>query len=84
MAQRVILHLADEDPIVAELERVPDPGDTYVRVLDPRREDGKPIHYLKEASAAVLFPMHRLSSIEILAEEMAKEEEITFYRQEGD
>jgi hypothetical protein len=83
MAQRVIVHLVDEDPVVAELERLPDPGDNYIRVLDPRREDGKPIQYLKESSAAVLFPMHRVSSIEIFAEEMAKEEEITFYREEA-
>lgn len=83
MAQRVIVHLVDEDPVVAELERLPDPGDTYIRVLDPRREDGKPIQYLKESSTAVLFPMHRVSSIEIFAEEMAKEEEITFYREEA-
>jgi hypothetical protein len=83
MAQRVIVHLVDEDSVVAELERLPDPGDTYIRVLDPRREDGKPIQYLKESSTAVLFPMHRVSSIEIFAEEMAKEEEITFYREEA-
>lgn len=83
MAQRVIVHLADEDPIVAEMERFPDPGDTYIRVVDPRREDGKPVQYLKESSAAVLFPMHRISSIELLAEGPAKEEEITFFREEA-
>ncbi|HJX39337.1 MAG TPA: hypothetical protein VJ714_12085 [Anaerolineae bacterium] len=82
MAQRVIVHLADEDPIVAEIERIPDPGDSYIRVIDPRREDGKPVQYLKEGSAAVIFPMHRISSIEILTEGMAKEEEITFFREE--
>jgi len=82
MAQRVIVHLGDEDPIVAEMERVPEPGDTYIRVVDPRREDGKPVHYLKEGSAAVLFPMHRVSSIELLTEGAAKEEEITSFREE--
>ena len=81
MAQRVIVHLADEDPIVAEMERFPEPGDTYIRVVDPRREDGKPIHYLQEGSSAVLFPMHRISSIEILTEAAAREEEITFFRE---
>lgn len=83
MAQTVIVHLADEDPIVAELERMPDPADSFIGVIDPRREDGKPIHYLKEGSALVIFPMHRISSLEILTAEKAKEEEITFYREEA-
>lgn len=82
MAQKVIVHLMDEDSIVAELERMPDPSDSFIRVIDPRREDGKPIHYLKEGSSVVIFPMHRVSSLEIFTAEMAKEEEITFYREE--
>ena len=83
MSQRVIVHLLNEDPIVADLERMPDPGDTNIRVFDPRREDGKPIHYLRDGSAAVIFPMHRVSSIEVFAEERIKEEEITFFREES-
>jgi hypothetical protein len=82
MAQRVILHLSDEDPIVAELERLPEPGDNYIRVVDPRHEDGKTVHYLKEGSSAVLFPLHRITSIELLAEGAAREEQITFFREE--
>jgi hypothetical protein len=83
MAQTVIVHLKDEDPVVAELERMPDPGDAFIRVVDPRREDGKPIHYLREGSTVVIFPMHRVSSLEIFAAEMGKEEEITFYREDA-
>jgi len=82
MAQTVIVHLMDEDPVLAELERMPDPGDSFIRVTDPRREDGKPIHYLKEGSDVVIFPLHRVSSLEIFTAELAKEEELTFYREE--
>jgi hypothetical protein len=82
MTHKVIVHLLNEDPIVAELERIPEPGDASVRIFDPRREDGKPIHYLKDSSTSVIFPMHRVSSLEIFAEERAPEEEITFYREE--
>jgi hypothetical protein len=78
----VIVHLLNEDPIVAELERLPEPEDTSITVLDPRREDGKPIHYLRDGSTAVIFPMHRVSSLEIFAEERAPEEEVTFYRED--
>jgi hypothetical protein len=84
MAHRVIVHLLNEDPIVADLERMPDPGDSSVTVFDPHREDGKPIHYLKDVSSAVIFPMHRISSIEVFAEEGIREEDVTFYREESD
>jgi len=81
MAQTVIVHLLDEDPILAELDRMPEPGDTSLLILDPRRTDGKPIHYLSDGATSVIFPMHRVSSIEVFAEERAKEEDISFYRQ---
>jgi hypothetical protein len=84
MAHRVIVHLLNEDPIVADLERMPDPADSNVTVFDPHREDGKPIHYLKDSNSAVIFPMHRISSIEVFAEEGVREEDITFYREESD
>jgi hypothetical protein len=82
MARRVIVHLLDEDPVVAELERLPEPGDTSILVLDPRRQDGKPIHYLSDSATTVMFPMHRVSSIELFAEEMAVEEEVRIYRED--
>ena len=81
MAQVVVVHLTNEDPILAELERMPEPGDTNILLLYPRRKDGKPIHYLSDDARAVIFPMHRVSSIEIVSEGKAEEEDITFYRE---
>jgi hypothetical protein len=81
MARTVIVHLLNEDPIVAEVERLPEPGDTNILILDPRRQDGKPIHYLSDNATTVIFPMHRVSSIELFAEEMAAEEEVRIYRE---
>jgi len=82
MAIRVIVHLMNEDPVLAEMEEMPQAGDTSITVFDPRREDGNPIHYLREDAAAVVFPMHRISSLELVGEERVTEEEITFYRDE--
>jgi hypothetical protein len=81
MAQTVIVHLVNEDPVLAEVEKMPELGDTNVHVLYPRRIDGKPIHYLSDSATMVIFPMHRISSIEIVGEERAEEGEITFYRE---
>lgn len=82
MAQTVIVHLMNEDPVLAEVERMPEPADTNIVVLFPRRVDGKPVHYISDGSTMVMFPMHRVSSIEVVSEERAREEEITFYREE--
>jgi hypothetical protein len=80
MSQPAVVHLLNEDPVVAELEKMPEPSDTLVVLASPRRKDGKPIQYLSEDVTTVIFPMHRISSIEILSEGGAAEEDITFYR----
>ena len=41
MATTVIVHLYNEDPFVAEMEKLPDPTDEFVEVINPRRKDGK-------------------------------------------
>ena len=81
MTQTVIVHLLNEDPVLAEIERTPEPGDTSIMLFYPRRVDGKPVHYLSDEATAVIFPMHRVSSIEVMAEERVAEEEVTFYRE---
>jgi hypothetical protein len=75
----VIVHLMNEDPVLAEVERMPEPDDTSISVLSPRRTDGKPVHYLTDDASMVIFPLHRVSSIEVVGEERAREEEVTFY-----
>lgn len=82
MSQTVIVHLMNEDPVLAELETMPEPGATSITVLYPRRKDGKAVHYLSDGATMVMFPMHRVSSIEVLGEEAAREKEITFYRED--
>jgi hypothetical protein len=81
MTKTVIVHLINEDPVLAEIERMPEPCDTNILIFYPRRVDGKPVHYLRDEATAVIYPMQRVSSIEVMAEERGAEEEITFYRE---
>ena len=81
MTKTVIVHLMNEDPVLAEIESMPEPSDTSIVVFYPRRVDGKPVHYLSDEATTVIFPMHRVSSIEVTAEERVAEEEVTFYRE---
>ncbi len=66
MAINVILHIANEDPILAELEKLPEPGSTHVHALNPRARDNKDLRYLAAGVNQVLWPWSRITFIEIL------------------
>jgi len=68
----IILHVLNADPVVGEVDDLPSPDDTLVMVHNPRRLDGKDIHYLSENVVTVYWPVERLNFIEIMA---GKEEE---------
>ncbi|RMG97324.1 MAG: hypothetical protein D6706_08745 [Chloroflexi bacterium] len=62
----VIVHIANEDAIVCELDELPKPEDQIITVHNPRRRDGKDIHYLDEDVTTVIFPWHRINFIQVL------------------
>ncbi len=79
MSIEVIIHLQNEDPIVAEIEEIPDPTHQTLTFTNPRRRDGRPLHYVTEGATSFIFPWHRISFIEIMEEEAA-EEVVEFFR----
>lgn len=66
MAISVIIHIANEDPILGELENMPALTDNLLVVKNPRRRDGKDLHYLLTNVTEVIWPLQRISFIEIL------------------
>ncbi len=56
MAKTVILHLTGEDPLLAEIDQEPQPGDAFLRVTNMRKRDGKPVPYLASGVQAVIYP----------------------------
>jgi hypothetical protein len=75
----VILHLLNEDPVVCEIEDMPNPSDYLLTVKNPRRKDGKDLQYLEPNVNTVIFPMFRVSFLEVI--ESHEEEIITFVRE---
>ena len=69
MAVTVIIHIANEDPIVGEMEDLPNVNDTLVFVQNPRRRDGKDLHYLQNEVTSVIWPMDRIAFIEVMPSE---------------
>jgi hypothetical protein len=62
----VLIHIANEDPIMGELDQLPAVTDTNVLVKNPRRRDGKDLPNLMNNVTQVIWPMQRIGFIEIV------------------
>lgn len=69
MTITVILHISNEDPVVGEIEDMPTPADKIIIVSNPRKKDGKDIHYIDAEVTTVIWPWDRISFLEILPSE---------------
>lgn len=62
----VLVHLQNEDPVLGEIETLPGVTDTLILVKNPRRRDGKDLHYLEANVSAVFWPISRINFIEVI------------------
>jgi hypothetical protein len=62
----VLVHLQNEDPVLGEMEALPGVSDTLVIVKNPRRRDGKDLHYLEANVSTVFWPISRINFIEVI------------------
>ena len=62
----ILLHISGEDPILCEVDDLPGPTDTIITIKNPRRRDGKDVHYIENGVITVLFPITRISFIELM------------------
>jgi hypothetical protein len=72
LSYTLILHILNADPVVGEVEQLPDPSDTMIVINNPRLRDGKDVPYLAENVVTVIWPVDKLNFIEVMA---GKEEE---------
>lgn len=79
MAYEVIVHLHNEDPILADMDSLPNPSDQCVFISNPRRRDGRSVHYVTEGASSFIFPWSRITFIEIMRSEEDKEV-VEFFR----
>jgi hypothetical protein len=80
MPYSVILHVAGESAVLGEVEELPKPADTIITVNNPRLRDGKDIHYLEPNVVKVIWPINKLTLIEVL-ESQEEESLIGFVRE---
>ncbi len=76
----LLLHVAGEEPIVVDVEELPDPKDQFICGANPRYRDGKEVRNILPEVNQVIFPWWRINFVEILPGK--EEEEIYgFYRE---
>ena len=76
----ILIHILNEDPVLCEVENLPSPGDFTIMAKNPRRRDGKDLHYLEANVSTVIWPLGRVNFIEVMP--MGEEEDIiTFVRE---
>lgn len=76
----IIIHINNEDPVRGEIDELPSPTDQILVVRNPRRKDGKDIPYLDANVMTVLWPINRVTFIEVLPS--GEEEEIISFVRE--
>lgn len=72
--QTLLIHIVNEEPILADAEALPSPSDQVVVCLHPRRRDGREVHYVLPEVQTIIIPWHRISFIEVMPS--GQEEEI--------
>lgn len=69
MAYSIILHISGEPSILGEIDELPKPTDTLITVSNPRLRDGKDLHYLEHNVVKVIWPVDKITLIEVLESE---------------
>ena len=80
MSTTVIVHIRNAEPILAEVEELPQASDTVIQLSNPRQRDGKDLLFLERNVVNVIWPLAEISFIEILPGETA-EDVVSFIRE---
>jgi len=81
MAKTIVLHIVGEEPVLADIDEMPEPTATYVMCSNLRKRDGKPVNYVSPGAKTILFPWARISFLEIMVSTEESRDVIGFYRE---
>lgn len=59
----------NDDPILGEVESLPGLTDQLIKVSHPRKKDGKDLPYLQANVTEVIWPITRITFIEVMPSE---------------
>lgn len=67
MIRNVVLHISNEQPLIADLFELPSAGDVGLRCTNLRSFDGKRPIFVDDSASIFFFPYHRMSFLEVPA-----------------
>jgi len=73
MTYTILIHLHNDDPIAGEVDELPGRTDQLLTVNNPRRKDGKDLHYLEDNVVSIILPIVRVTFIELVPSEFEEE-----------
>lgn len=80
MAYTVLIHVANQEAIMAEIDEIPDPSSSILTCVNPRTKDGKSVSYIDAEADRIIFPWHRISFLEIYPSDEDQADIETFFR----
>lgn len=80
MAYTVLVHVRGEEAVMAEMDELPGKSDTLVYIKNPRRRDGKDLHFVLPEVNTVIWPMEGINFIEVIPTG-TEEDVISFVRE---
>ena len=80
MPYTILIHVLNEEAVVGEVEKIPDPSDQVLIVNNLRLRDGRDVSYLLPETDTVVYPWTRIHCVEVLPSE-EEEEVISFVRE---
>ena len=69
MAYTLLIHVANEDAILADIEELPSATDQAIFCTNIRRRDGKDVHYADAQAVSFMIPWHRINFLEVIGGE---------------
>ena len=76
----ILIHLNNDEPVLGEIDNMPNPNDQLIKVKNPRSRDGKDLRYLQASVTEIYLPIVRMTFIEIIPGEQ-EEQIIGFVRE---
>jgi hypothetical protein len=62
----ILIHITNEEPVLGEVENLPNPADQLIKIKNPRTRDGKDLRYLQANVTEIILPLQRITFIEIV------------------
>jgi len=80
MSTTVIVHIRNAEPMLAEIDELPQLTDVLIKLSNPRQKDGKDLIFLERNVVSVYWPWAEISFLEILPGDTA-EDVVSFIRE---